>query len=94
MRVAKNKMNNFIKSRPYLIWYIKDFEKLSPESIVEHTLNYGDWKDVKGLIAVLGIKRVAAIFRKQTKKGRRINYRPEILNYFQLYFRKYAQHSP
>jgi len=57
---------------------------------VEHTLNYGNWDDVQTLIKIAGIKRVAEIFRKQTT-GSRLNYGPKIVNYFNLYFNKYAQ---
>jgi len=28
-------LKNFIKKRPYLFWYIKDKEKISPEVAVE-----------------------------------------------------------
>jgi hypothetical protein len=82
-------LRNFIKKRPYLFWYIKDKEKISPEVAVEQILNFGDFKDVKQLIKIIGLKKIAAIFRKQIKK-KRCNYRPEIKNYFNLYFKKYA----
>jgi len=45
--------------------------------------------DVRELIALLGIQEVAKIFRENTNRAR-INYRPEVVNYFQLYFQKYA----
>lgn len=80
---------NFIKKKPYLIWYVKNYESLSKESIVESVLNYGDFPDVKGLISILGIKRVYAIFKKQMRQ-KRVNYDPKIINYFKLYFAKYA----
>jgi hypothetical protein len=82
-------LKNFIKKRPYLFWYIKDKEKISPEVAVEQILNFGDFKDVKLLIKIIGLKEIATIFRKQIKK-KRCNYRPEIKNYFTLYFKKYA----
>ncbi len=83
---------NFIKSRPYLLWYVKDKSKVSPEAVVEAVLNYGDWPDVQKLIKILGIKKVVRIFREKSKKSKmgRTNYRPEIINYFSLYFKKYA----
>lgn len=86
------KIHDFIKQRPYLIWWVKDYEKLSAESIVEATLNYGDWDDVQTLIKILGIKKVARIFKEKSmpsKVGRQ-NYSPEVKNYFSLYFKKYA----
>ncbi|EKD56683.1 MAG: hypothetical protein ACD_58C00120G0006 [uncultured bacterium] len=85
MQNTRSQLTNFIKSRPYLIWYVKNYQKLSAESIVEHTLNYGDWDDVQKLLSILGIKKTTSIFNKQIDR-QRINYRPEVINYFKLYF--------
>lgn len=82
-------IHEFIKKRPYLIWYVKNLDKLSEESIVEHVLNYGDWDDVQEMIKILGMEKTAKIFRAKSQQ-KRSNYRPEIKNYFQLYFNKYA----
>lgn len=83
--------HEFIKERPYLIWYTKNYDGLSESSIVEATLNYGDFDDVKKLIEILGVKRVAEIFREQTGPHRiRVNYYPEITHYFNLYFNAHA----
>lgn len=82
-------IHEFIKKRPYLIWYVKNLDRLSEESIVEHVLNYGDWDDVQEMLKILGIKKAAKIFRAKSKQ-KRSNYRPEIKNYFQLYFNEYA----
>lgn len=84
---------NFIKQRRYLVWYVKDLKYLSQESIVEHTLNDGNFNDVRKIISILGIKKVASIFKKQLKQ-KRINYDPKIANYFKLYFKKYARNIP
>ena len=86
-------LKTFIRKRPHLIWYTKNYENLSPESIVEAVLNYGNWDDVQTLIKILGMKKVAKIFRKKSKLSKigRQNYRPEIINYFNLYFNKYAR---
>jgi len=85
-------MHDFIKKRKYLIWWVKDYDKLKAESIVEATLNYGDWDDVQTLIKILGIKKVAKIFREKSKPSAvgRQNYFPEVIHYFKLYFGKYA----
>ena len=85
-------IQDFIKQRPYLVWYVKEPGRLNDESIVEHTLNYGDWDDVQKLIKILGIKKTARIFRRKSKPSKmgRQNYRPEIKHYFALYFNKYA----
>jgi len=82
-------IQDFIKQRPYLVWYVKEPGRLNDESIVEHTLNYGDWDDVQKLIKILGIKKTSKIFNKQISQ-RRVNYDAKILNYFKLYFSKYA----
>lgn len=83
------RLNDFIKARPHLVWYVSDLEHLSESSIVEHTLNYGNWQDVNELFALLGVEEVADVFAAQ-QRGARNNYRPEIANYFQLYFSRYA----
>ncbi len=88
-------IHQFIKERPHLIWYVKDLDKLDEASIVEHVLNYGDWDDVQTMIKILGMDKVASIFRQKStpdKFGRQ-NYDPMVKNYFQLYFNKYATHA-
>lgn len=82
-------LNSFVKSRPYLVWYVKDIEQLSESSIVEHTLNYGNWRDVQELVALLGREKTAEIYSSQ-RKGKRNNYRPTISHYFDLYFSRHA----
>lgn len=85
---------DYIKKRPYLIWWVKNYKRLGAEPIVEATLNYGDWDDVQTLIKILGIKRVAKIFRAKSPPSEmgRTNYFPEVVNYFNYYFDKYAPH--
>lgn len=80
---------DFVRKRKYLFWSTKNYDGLSKEAIVEAILNYGDMNDVRELIALLGMQEVAKIFRENTNRPR-INYRPEVKNYFQLYFKKYA----
>ena len=89
-------IHQFIKERPYLIWYVKDLDGLDEDSIVEHVLNYGDWDDVQKMIQILGMEKTAEIFRRKSipsKMGRQ-NYRPEIIRYFNMYFNRHvAQHA-
>lgn len=88
-------IHEFIKKRPYLVWYVKDLDKLDEASIVEHVLNYGDWNDVQEMIKILGLSKTAQIFYKKSapdKFGRQ-NYDPRVKNYFQLYFDKYLPQS-
>ena len=82
-------LGDFVKKRKYLFWSTKNYDGLSNRAVVEGILNYGDMNDVRELIALLGIQEVAKIFRDNTSRPR-INYRPEVKNYFQLYFQKYA----
>ena len=85
-------LNDFIRKRKYLVWYVSDYDALSVETIVEATLNYGDWDDVQALIKIMGIKGVARVFRAQSQPSKmgRQNYFPEVKNYFGLYFDMYA----
>lgn len=87
---TKNDLKKYMRARKHLVWYVKDPENLNEESIIEHTLNYGDWDDVQKLIKIIGIKKMAEIFRKQTS-GFRTNYDNKTRNYFSLYFNKYAK---
>ncbi len=82
-------IGDFVRKRKYLFWSTKNYDGLSNEVVVEAILNYGDMNDVRELISFLGMQEVAKIFYKQTNRPR-INYRPEVKNYFQLYFQKYA----
>lgn len=82
-------IGDFAKKRKHLFWSTKNYDGLSNEAVVETVLNYGDMNDVKELISLLSIQEVAKIFHKQANRPR-INYRPEIKNYFRLYFQKYA----
>jgi len=86
---TEGKIANFIKSRPYLVWYVGDAQKLSESSVLEHALNYGSWEDVQKLIEILGKKKATEIFQAQVSQKRN-NYKPMIKNYFQLYFKKNA----
>ncbi|MBU3965661.1 hypothetical protein KKG29_03150 [Patescibacteria group bacterium] len=88
-------IHDFIKKRKHLIWWVRDYDKIGADSIVEATLNYGDWDDVQALIKILGIKKVTQIFREKSKPSKigRQNYRPEVKHYFNLYFNKYAQRN-
>ena len=81
-------LQKFIKKRKYLFWDVR-LESLDESAVVERILNYGDWDDVQRMFKIIGIKKVAEIFKKQTL-GLRNNYDKKIKNYFSLYFNKYA----
>lgn len=82
-------LENFIKKRSYLAWYVRHPDKLSTEAIVEAVLNNGDWNDAQKLFKIVGVQKTARIFRRQIRGGRK-NYNPKIAHYFNLYFRHYA----
>lgn len=56
------KVNDIIKAKPYLAWYVKAPENLSEQSVLEHILNYGDWNDVQQFIKIKGLKETAKLF--------------------------------
>lgn len=85
----KEQRKIFLKKHANLWWWVKDAEKLSDVALLEGVLNYGEWSDVLEVFKILGIKKAAAIFKKQTARER-VNYRPQTLNYFKLYFKEYA----
>ena len=83
---------DFTKKRRYLWWWVKDTKGLSKESVVEAVFNYGNWDDVQKLFKILGLKKVAATFKKKSRPSKvgRQNYRPEVINYFRRYFKKHV----
>jgi len=83
------KLQKLAKERS-VFWYIKDYSKLDERPIVEHILNYGQWKDFKDMIKIMGIGNTAKVFRKWAF-AKRTNYYPEVVHYFNLYFNKYAK---
>lgn len=85
-------VREFIRKHSDLFWYLRQDakENISHEVLVEFILNYGNEKTIKKLFDLLGVKYVAGIFRKQTAHGKRINYFPEIRQYFNMYFDRHA----
>jgi hypothetical protein len=64
-------------------------EEISLDILVEFILNYGDMQDIRALIKIIGKEETAKIFFKAEGR-RKLNYFPEIYNYFSLYFKRYA----
>lgn len=85
-----HELRQFIKKRRPFIWYVRDPSRLSEDAVVEAVLNNGNWDDVQRLIRILGIKKLASIFRSRIRK-KRSNYHPKIAHYFKLYFQKHAR---
>jgi hypothetical protein len=83
-------LGEFVKKRRGLFWSTKNYDGLSEAVVVEGILNYGDMDDVRELIKLLGIQKVARIFYENTTNRTRVNYDPKIVNYFSLFFKKHA----
>jgi len=84
------KVQDIIKKKPYLAWYVKSAEDLSDESVLEHVLNYGNWQDVQTFIKIKGLESTKNLFNK-TLQQTRSNYKDNIKHYFNLYFN--TQHA-
>jgi len=81
----------FIRENRSLFWYTPEDKKeeISLEFLVETILNYGDMNNIKTLIRILGVKEISRIFF--SAEGRqKLNYYPEIYNFFSLLFSRYA----
>ena len=87
-------IKKFIEDHGYLFWYTPapKGEMVTDELLVETILNYGNLDEVKDLFAVMGIKNVATIFFDSINKSerRKGNYFELIVNYFTLFFNRYA----
>ena len=59
---------------------------------METILNYGDLDAVRQLFNKVGMKTVADIFFRQTNRSR-VNYFPQVANFFTIYFNRHAQGS-
>lgn len=85
-------VQDMIRRKPYLAWYVADPGELSDESVLEHVLNYGNWDDVQEYIKLKGMAETARLFGATSRK-QRVNYRPEIAYYFKLYFKAHVPSS-
>ena len=84
-------IKKFIREHASLFWYTPEDKKedISPEFLVETILNYGDLVSISKLISMLGIQEISKIFFSATGR-KKLNYYPEIYNYFSLYFKRHA----
>lgn len=84
-------LKEFIREHSSLFWYTPESgkENISHELLVEHILNYGTLDEVRKLFTIMGINNVAQVF--MAMQGRkRLNFFPEIYNYFTHLFARYA----
>jgi hypothetical protein len=87
---------DYIAQHASLFWYTPEAKKseISDSLLVETILNYGTMNDVKALFNLMGIEKVADVFF--SAKGRqKLNYFPQIYNFFTLVFNRYVpQRNP
>lgn len=87
-------VKRYIRKHSSLFWYTPEDKKedISPDVLVEFILNYGDIEAVKELMSLYGIEKVAEIFFNSINlsERRKGNYHELTLNYFTLFFTKYA----
>lgn len=86
-----SELKAFIRSKNNLFWYTPDKKKeeISPELLVESVLNFGSLDEIRSLISLMGRDEVSRIFLGCTGR-KKMNYYPEIYNFFSLVFSKYA----
>ncbi len=84
-----NILRNLFQQKPYLAWFVKDKNNLSKESMLEQVFNYGTWQDFLSVEKELGVRQMQIIF-ESLKNKKRTNLRTKAINYFNLYFAKYA----
>ena len=84
-------MRDFILDHKTLWWWVaeSDLEQLSMSSIVEAILNYGSEQDVADLFKIVTVSKVSEIF-KAGNQGIRSNYQPEVITYFESYFKRHV----
>lgn len=89
--ISKDTLKYLLKKNAILFWSVspEKIEDLPLESLVEAVLNYGNMEQLRELFSEVGEERVAAIFREQIKRARKV-YLPMVENYFRLYFDKYV----
>lgn len=80
-----------ISEYAHLFWHTPENKKkdISPEFLVETILNYGNLKDIKKLINIMGLERISSVFFS-VQDRKKLNYFPEIYNFFSLVFKRYA----
>lgn len=85
-------LKHYIQRHKNLFWYTPENKKeyISDGLLVENILNYGTLHDVRELIQIMGINNVSNIFFS-AKDREKLNYYPEIYNFFSHVFAKYAQ---
>ncbi|VAW30680.1 hypothetical protein MNBD_BACTEROID07-1215 [hydrothermal vent metagenome] len=95
MKTTHNQeIKEFIKEHSQLFWYTPEEKKeqISLDLLFETILNYGNLNDSLQLIKMIGTEKSLRIL--QRAEGRKkMNYYPEIYNFFTLYLSRNAQRN-
>jgi hypothetical protein len=86
---ALEQARNLIRNKPYLAWSTKNYSELTPQSILESVISYGDWSDFVTLTKLFGMQQSAVLF-ENIKNKHRSNLRFQTTNYFTKYFEKHV----
>jgi len=84
-------LKEFISQHSDLFWYTPQDKKVevSDAFLVETILNYGTLNEFKDMERLMGIRKLSGVF--MGLEGRqKLNYYPEVYNFFYLYFKKHA----
>lgn len=86
------KLDELVLRNKDIFWHFdkSKLHQLSHAVIIEYFLNYSDLENIRSLFNILGVDYVAEIFYEQNQPGKRINLQPRTLNFFDLYFKRYA----
>ena len=89
--VNNSDIKHFIRERSNLFWYIPadKKEEISHELLVETIFNYGNLNDLRQLIMIMGIEQLSDIF-SGIKGRKKLNYYPEMYNFYSVLINKYA----
>lgn len=87
-------LKEFIKDHSKLFWYTPEEKKeeISLELLLETILNYGSLKDSLQLIKMIGTEESLRILT-MAEGRKKMNYYPEIFNFFTLYLSRNAQRN-
>ena len=89
------RLKQFTRKHSDLFWSVPENKKedISESVLIEHILNYGTLNDFNELVSIVGLFHLANLFRNHSGR-RKLNYYPEIYNFFKLYFDRYAPANP
>ncbi len=91
LSLCNQQLKAFIRKHSNLFWYTPEDkrENISLELLLETILNYGTLDDSLHLIKLIGFNNARKML--QSVEGRKkMNYYPEIYNFFSLYLNKNA----